>query len=189
MPDEKAIYEFSHAHVAEYYALVTRAFAFLPDKKYKCRLRAQELESIDFYPDTHALVAYVGEHVEVDVRWDFPEARVYVSFLELRVPRVRANAFSPFDKDAGKARAMHLDEVAHVLGHADDPDFLLGDPNAIGGRDITRRFKLLQTNFSGALEGLARATERYGAKILKGDKTLFSEVDAHREELRKARGY
>jgi hypothetical protein len=69
-----------------------------------------------------------------------------------------------------------------VHGHADDPDFLLGDSYQEGGRITNKRFKLLQSDLAGVLDGLARATERYASDILRSDLSIFPEVQAYCDE-------
>jgi hypothetical protein len=195
----KLIYEHAHNNVANYYGLVAETFAFLPEKykKYKYKLDEQRLDGIDFWPDMEALMMYVGEKIEVDVIWSCANAAISVRFVELFIPRV-----SPYNRHVlAKAhpRVANLDEIAELRGHADDPDFLLHDNSPVTdiqhinwrayNKAQSKRFELLETNFKGVLEGLARATERFASDVLKGDTALFAEIIPIRDAKRKALGF
>jgi hypothetical protein len=48
---------------------------------------------------------------------------------------------------------------------------------------------LLQTNFSGIIQGFARATERYAGDILRGDTSIFPSVMRHYTQKQQSLGY
>lgn len=181
MPDVKLMYEYSLATVPTFYAQVERAFAFLP-ATYDCRLHAQHLDAIEDIRDTRAMVVYLGDKIEVDIVWDWSSAFVGVSFFALQIPRVSPREQIPFGEPKARPRVIHLRDLAAVRGHADDPDFLLADSDQVGGRIANKRFKLLQSDLAGVLDGLARATERYASEILRGDLSIYPEVKAYCDE-------
>jgi hypothetical protein len=114
--------------------------------------------------------------------WGWSSAFVGVRFFEVQIPRVSPREHTPFGEPRARPRVIHLRDLAAVRGHADDPDFLLGNSDQFGGRITNKRFKLLQSDLAGALDGLARATERYASDILRGDLSIPPEVQAYRDE-------
>jgi len=72
--------------------------------------------------------------------------------------------------------AARLYTLAEMRGHADDAAFLLGDTDRVDGRSINARVKVVQANLRGVLDGLAVATERYAADILRGDTAPLAEA-------------
>ena len=181
MADVKLMHDYSLATVPTFYAQVERAFAFLP-ATYDCRLHAQHLDAIEDFRETEAMVVYLGDKIEVDIVWGWSSAFVGVRFVELQIPRVSPRDHAPFGEPKARPRVIHLRDLAAVRGHANDPDFLLGDSDQVGGRITTKRFRLLQSDLAGVLDGLARATERHASDILRGDLSVYPEVKAYRDE-------
>jgi hypothetical protein len=188
VPDVNLMYEYSLATVPTFYAQVERAFAFLPST-YNYRLQAQRLDALEDFRDTEAMVVYLGEKIEVDIIWDWPSALVVVTLREVQIARVSPRDQTPLGEAKERPRVIRLYDLAAVRGHADDPDFLLGDSDQFGGRITTKRFKLLQRDLAGVLDGLARATERYASDLLRGDLSIYPEVRAYYVEKRRAQGY
>lgn len=173
MPDYPRIVEQSIATVPQFFADTTEVFGFL-ETTYGYRLHAERVEDIDWVPDTYAEVVYLNRgrqpaKVAVKVSWQFHTAAIDIVFFELQRPGILNDA-----QDIPGSIFLHA--LAEVLGHQDDPTFLLGDTDRVHGRVINERAKILQTNLRGVLEGLATATERYAADILRGDTSIFPEV-------------
>lgn len=188
MPDVKAMQAHALATLPVFYAQVEQTFAFLP-ATYHYLLHEQRVESSSFFPDARAQVIYLGDKVEVDIVWGFASAAIFVTLVELQLPGVSPSKRYGWGEVAGAARAIRLESLAAVRGHGDDPDFLLGDIDRVDGRSTNKRFKLLENNLSGVVDGLARATERYASDILRGDTSIFSEVMAYHTEKRRALGH
>lgn len=186
MPDHPLIRKWSLATLSQFYAQVSEAFAFLTTT-YGYRLHAQRAEDLEYAQDARASVSYLGERVEVSIEWAFAEASIDVVFTELQIEKVspKQRSFAD-DKLKDAARAISLRTLAEHLGHADDPDL---PPRGYDGRVTNKRFKRLQADLRGVLDGLARATERYADDIVRGDTAVFPEVmRAYTEKLR-AEGY
>lgn len=188
MPDDKFTYDYSLAAMTTFYDLVEQAFAFLP-ATYDCRLHSKHLDDIEVHRDTRATVTYVGAKSEVDIKWDIASATISVWFVELQIPRVSPTKRVSHGEGKEGACQIGLDTLAEALGHANDPDFMLGVEPADNGRIINKRFKLLHTNLAGVIAALARATERYGRDILGGDTSIFPEVMRLYGEKRRAQGF
>lgn len=175
MPDYEVIRRHAVAAAPEFFAHVTRAFAFLTST-YDYRLTTQEITAIDDVRDTQVVVKYVSAPLEVDVIWDVVGVGVFVLFATL--PPLAQGA-SIEDVVRPKLSLMRLQDLAAVRGHADDPDFMQGDLDHGNGRIINKRFQFIQAHLTDIIDGLARATERYGSEILRGDTSLFPEVRAY----------
>ena len=197
MPDDKAIWAHGLANVSTFFAEVERAFAFLTGTFHFALAEttstlheARPTDTLDTILDAQAVVVYLSDHIEVDIVWGFHLATIHIAFIEVQTPGERPARWHLWDKEyPNSARGIRLDSLAAVRGHEDDPDFLLGNLDRVDGRSINRRFKLLQTNLTGVVDGLARATERYASDILRGDTSVFPEVMAYYTEERRARGF
>jgi hypothetical protein len=109
--------------------------------------------------------------------WLYHTAAVDVQFLELR-------SLGVYNDATDVAGSIFLHTLAEVLGHADDPAFLLGDTDQVGGWTINRRVKIVQANMRGVLEGLAAATKRYADAVLKGDTLILPEAQQYHRQKR-----
>lgn len=175
MPDYEVIRRHAVATAPEFFTQVARAFGFL-STAYGYHLATQEITAIDDVRDTQVIVKYVGEHLEVDVIWDVVSVSVAVLFATLPplAQRVRIE-----DVARPKLGVMRLEDLAAVRGHADDPGFMQGDLDHVNGRIINKRFTFIQAHLTDIIDGLARATEHYASDILRGDVSIFPEVQAY----------
>lgn len=188
MPDVNLMYEYSLANVPTFYAEVERAFAFLPST-YGYRLYARHLDGLEDFRDTETMVVYLSDKVEVDIVWGWSSALVGVRFIDLLIPQMSPQDQPPFGESKEQPRVIRLHDLAAMRGYADDPDFLLGDSDQFGGRITTKRFKLLQRDLAGVLDGLARVTDRYASDLLRGDLSIYPQVRTYYLEKRRAQGY
>jgi hypothetical protein len=177
MPDDEVIRKHAVATAPEFFAHVTRAFNFLTST-YGYRLASQDITAINDVRDTQVVVKYTHDHLdlEVDVIWDVVSVGVSVLFATL--PPLAPGA-STEDIVRPQLSLMRLQDLAAVRGHGDDPDFLQGDRDHVNGRIINKRFQLIQAHLTDIIDGLARATERYGSEILRGDTSIFPQVRAY----------
>ncbi|HEU0028882.1 MAG TPA: hypothetical protein VFQ25_17385 [Ktedonobacterales bacterium] len=168
----------------EFFMHVERAFGFL-ENKYHFRIHSQVADALEYVQDANACMSYVGVRVEARIWWDYASAQMGVSFNELKYPRLSAANDSVFWGDAtNRPHAIDLWQLADYLGHGDDPDFLLGhkEPKSYANfKEFmaihNERAAIIYDNMAGVLDGLARLTERYARKILRGgDRDLFLAV-------------
>jgi len=139
--------------------------------------------------DTETMVVYLSDKVEVDIVWGWSSALVGVRFIDLLIPQMSPQDQPPFGESKEQPRVIRLHDLAAMRGYADDPDFLLGDSDQFGGRITTKRFKLLQRDLAGVLDGLARVTDRYASDLLRGDLSIYPQVRTYYLEKRRAQGY
>jgi hypothetical protein len=189
MPNEEVIRTRAVATAPEFYAHVARAFAFLTST-YGYRLATQDITAIDDVRDTQVVVKYISAHLEVDVIWGVVSVSVSVQFATL--PPL-AHGASIEDVVRPKLSQIRLEHLAAVRGHANDPDFIQGDLDHVNGRIINKRFQFIQAHLTAIINGLARATERYGSEILRGDTSIFPQpghtiCSAWRLSIRSASG-
>ncbi len=165
------------------------AFHFL-EHPYGCQHVGEKI-NFDQPFDVAGMVRYAGTHVGVEIQWGYVESGIVVSFVELQQPGI----FQPgrlFHVRPDQPRAIMLRSLAGMLGHLDDPDFLLPDvPDnlnlvTLDGRRawsdiVKRRRDQIETDLPGVLAGLARATQTYATTILEGDTTVFAAVVEYHE--------
>lgn len=129
------------------------------------------------YPvDTAVLIRYVGASIGVQVLWGIADGFVGVILVELLQPGVFPKDVSlfPFQAQSRQARAVSLYDLADMLGHESDPDFLLKGVDNF--RTRKRRMRTIESQLPEVLAGLARATRTYASSILQGDTSIFPEV-------------
>lgn len=168
------------------------AFAFL-EHSYGYRLVDEEIdtERPEWTSESHYVRARVGVAVHLGASGPY----ITVSFVALLQPDVyQPGAYFP-DALPEWPRAIELDALVCMLGHHDDPDFLLPPyPDPLDFPESPRasmepppwltthlaveerRVQLLNADLPGVLAGLARATRRYAATILEGDTSMFPAV-------------
>lgn len=140
----------------------------------------QRLERKIIYPeysrDTAALVRYVGSNVGVQIIWGIADGFVGVNLVELLQTGVFPTAVSlfPFKDQSNQAKAISLYDLADMLGHKDDPDFLLKGIDNF--RTHKRRMRTIESQVPEVLAGLARAVQTYATPILQGDTSIFPQV-------------
>lgn len=158
-----------------FFALTQAAFGFL-EEQYGFRLESATLADLQYVFDACASVSYLGEYVAVGVTWSYADGYIGVGFVELHTPWVRPAQANSLHTDRGMPLAVELDTLATMAGHAKDPDFVLHGRGLLGRRSVEACRRLVETNMSGVIAGLARATQRYAADILAGDTSRFPEI-------------
>lgn len=149
---------------------------------------------------------YVRSRVGVEIGWEYAESGIWVSFVALHQPGTFQRGIYVPHASPDRPRAITLDSLACMLGHGDDPDFLLPTDPDPPARDLSpsarqralnswqsavlstikRRQQLIETDLPGVLAGLARATKTYASAILEGDTSVFPAVlDYALAELRR----
>jgi hypothetical protein len=176
VPEYPRIVEQSLAATPQFFADVRETFLFL-ETEYGYRRYAERIENLDWVPDTFAEVIYLDRgrspaKIAIKVLWSLHNAIIDIQFLELRRPGIFNNA-----TDVVSGVFLHM--LAKVLGHSNDPAFLLGDTDQVGGWATNRRIKVVRTNLRGVLEGLALATRRYADAVLRGDTRILPEVQKY----------
>lgn len=160
----------------EFFAETTEAFSFL-EQQYSYQRQEGFIEAPEDGRDATALIRYLSSHVGVQISWYFAGSTINVSFIELLQPGVFPNFWAFFGNYPHAAKAVSLYTLAGMLGHLDDPDFLLQD---LGNtRKRNKHAKLIETRMPDILAGLARATQTYASDILKGDTSIFPQVMAY----------
>lgn len=168
-----------------FFAETTKAFHFL-ETQYGYQQRERDIEHPDEGRDARARVIYIGSRVGVQIGWGFADAIIGVYFFELLQAGVFPSiiTYYPFKDDAHKAKGIRLYTLAEMLGHIDDPDFLLKKVDNF--RTRIKRSKIIQAQLPDILAGLARATQTYATSILQGDTTIFPRVmNAYAEKMEK----
>jgi hypothetical protein len=188
MPDDRLIYQYARAAAPEFTEHVIQAFAFL-ETAYGYRLQERCIDTNEDARDTQARVTYASERVAVSLAWFLADAAISVSFIQLAQPYTMPSRAVFFGETHGAARAFTLYTLAEMLGHADDPDFVLGDADRVDGRSVNKRSKLLQTNLPGIIQGLAQASERYARDILRGETSVFPAVMRYNAQKMQSLGY
>jgi hypothetical protein len=160
-----------HDEVQVFFTEVHDAFSFLEGEYLYRPPRDVFDEKIDWHY-LQANVVYLSRKIAVGIIWYLlggPE--ISVRFIELMKPY-----FLPIDPiPYSGGRSISLQIYAEMLGHADDPDFLIKLPTASKMYDRQNK-RTIQSKRQLVVAGLARATRRYARSILLGDMSMFAKV-------------
>ncbi len=163
------------AQIETFFAETTKAFHFL-EAQYGYQQLEREIKHPEEPRDISAQVKYVSARIGVGIGWGVANGFIGVSFVELLQPHVFPSSTSsfPFRDRPNTAKAIGLYNLADMLNHIDDPDFLLKGIDDF--RTHNRRMKTIETSMPEVLAGLAHATQTYAISILQGDTSIFSQV-------------
>jgi len=161
-----------------FYAEVYKAFDFLVvDYGYTRNFDTSKLQvdPRDFQID----VLYTNSSINlvVNIFWIPSVAQIDIGFIELHAKSMsRDTPVSYFGNYSGNSHGILLRMYAEMIGHTNDPDFLLKNQDVNYGKDLARRKRLIENGTQPIIEGLARATRRYTGAILLGDTSMFLKV-------------
>jgi hypothetical protein len=155
------------------------------ETEYGYQQLAQVTEDLNHFKDARASVRYVNSRVGIKIQWGFADGIIDVYFIELLQAGVFPAVSSPYPlKDRSHvAKSIGLSTLAEMLGHSDDPDFLL--KKIYSPRTSNRRIKTIETNMPEVLAGLAHATQTYASSILQDDTSIFPQVMQFYVQLQK----
>lgn len=170
---------------ADLFIQTTEAFRFL-ETDYGYTPIAQKLEYLNDFRDTQANLTYAGEVMGVAIGLNFGSGNLDVTFRKISQPRWYPNSLSAEDFATKQPIYMPLYDLIRFQGAEKDSDLLLGDLWNLYESKCKKRNALLATNLRDVLDGLARATVRYGDVVLRGDFSQFSAVkdyyEAHKDD-------
>lgn len=159
---------------------VNQKFAFLEEYGYK-RIEGN-IENADYYPDTEAVVKYIGNSVGVEIYWYFAGANIGVVFVELQNGEIPTKKIF-FGESEDASKAINLYTLAKYLDKWDDKLFLLKDVDNVTIPGIKKREKIIKENMSGIIDGLSTAVIKLAASIISGDTSIFKDVMHYQSEL------
>lgn len=158
----------TRAQAAELFVQGTEAFRFL-ETDYGYIPITQKLEYLNDSRDTQACLTYAGEAMGVAIGLNFGAGNLDVTFRKISQPRWFPSSLNAEDYASKRPIYMPLYDLIRFQGAEKDPDLLLGNLWNLYESKCKKRNALLATNLRGALDGLARATVRYGDAVLRGD--------------------
>lgn len=132
--------------VQKFIVEVNQKFAFLEEHGYK-RVEAK-IENQDYYPDSEAVVKYIGKSVGIEVYWYFAGANIGVVFAELRNGEIPVRKIF-FGESNDASRAINIYTLAGYLNIWDDKAFLLKDVDIVTIPKVKKREKVIKENLSG----------------------------------------
>jgi hypothetical protein len=172
-PDQSTINSFN--------VCAKESFAFL-EKLYGYHLDKEIVEDAGDYRDAIACIYFLGSTLGVKIYWYFSSSLIDVKFIELdkhgRIPSLVKGREGTYLDQMGDdiPRGIHLSDLVTVLGHQDDPSFLLKELRNVKPSMCKKRAKIIEENVIGVVQGLAQATQTYASEILQGDTSLFPQV-------------
>lgn len=168
--------------VKKFITEVIKKFTYLEDE-YGYKLVEGKVENQDYYPDSQAVVKYIGPFISVEVYWYFAGANIGVVFVERRDGVIPEKKIF-FGESSGFARAINLYTLAKLLNKWDDRIFLLEDDiDNVTVSKIEKREKVINQNMNEIIEGLAYAVKKIANQIITGDTSIFKDVMNYQREL------
>ncbi len=147
--------------------------------------RSLERRDFEHARDASAIVPYVGRLVGIQVIWGLGEAVISVCLYELEDGEF-PEKYS-FYKANTVARAIHLDSLVRFLSDGEvgsplpeiTPDLSVAEMIRRG----ERRARMINADMRGVLSEFANRLKEFGSDVLRGDTSVFSDVQAHHERF------
>jgi hypothetical protein len=163
----------------EFERTVEHEFNFLQNYGFKKAC----LQKIDFeYPqDKRVEVNYFSETVCVTIRWFLIYANLEVGLIELIDTKLPEKI--SFYGGQGYGRAISLVDLVELMTRNKTTDPLPSPHSKASIKELMsawkNRDKLIQSDLPGLIAKYARALESFGTKVLGGDLSVFSAVQAY----------
>ena len=158
--------------VEVFYVEVMDVFRYL-EQQYNYQRMKGFIQDSEEGRDATAMLRYLGSRVGIEISWYFANATIDVAFIEVLQPGTFPMNRAFFGDYPDRAKGISLSTLTEMLGHSDDPNFLLKDTSF---RHRNKRFKLIEMRMHDIIAGLARATQIYAIDIVKGDTSIFLKV-------------
>ncbi len=135
----------------------------------------KELERRDFeYPtDAEVFIIYFSRKVAVEVVWAIVENDVAIGLYELENGKM-PEKFSVYGHK-GFGRSINFNSLVRMLTD--------GKVKSPIPRSFNKAEEMIRTNMGGILEILAERLKKYASNILKGDTSIFPDVQKHHREF------
>jgi hypothetical protein len=167
--------------VENYFQETRNAFKYL-ELDFGYKLISSAIENKEYYPDTVAVVPYMGKKISVEVYWYFASAVINVALIELlKANEVPHNKNFWGAKKPGEARAIKLQTLLDMRGESDL--LMLKKIRSTKMSDIKKRGILIRENLSAVMKNVAQVLREQAHDVLLGDTTIFSDVQEHEEKL------
>lgn len=123
--------------------------------------------------DKEVISLYAGPQIGVKLIWAYTWGRISVLFVELSQPGTFPRRYSLVENTnrPDMARAISLETLVEMLGHGDDPHFLL-----TYNKKNPKSWKIPFEHIDDVLDGLVYCIQTYASDILRGDTNLFDKV-------------
>ncbi|MDP1624659.1 MAG: hypothetical protein Q8L64_02710 [bacterium] len=146
-------------------------------------LISTDIENTDYYPDTVAIVRYLGNKVGLEVYWYLASSVISVALIEI----IKEGDF-PYKKrfwgkSSGEARAIKLHTLIDMAGK--DDELMLKKPRSTKASDVKKRRTMIDEKLSNLVKNLADVLHEQAHDILAGDTSIFSQVQKYEEEILK----
>lgn len=159
-----------------FYNEAIKAFAFL-EIEYGYRRSSDISNEYVDWRDLQIDVVYLTSTIAINIFWIPTVSQVDVGFNELPDKwTLQSTPVAYFDNYSENNRGILLRMYTEMIGHSNDPDFLLKNQDDHSGRAFAQRKRIIQKGVQPIIEGLARATRRYAGPILLGDTSMFTKV-------------
>jgi hypothetical protein len=166
--------------IQEFSDRTIEAFHFLESQYGYCR---NELERSGFESlrDAEVFIQYFSKKVAVEVTWAIGASSIAVGLYELKKRKIPEKV--SFYGDYGYARAINLDSLVRMLtdGKVTSPlpEYLIDISFAEMCRRAEKATEMIRKDIGSILKTLADRLKEYGADILKGDTSIFPQVQKH----------
>lgn len=174
---EKRIREFSDKTIEAFYFL---------EKEYGYNRKKLKRNGFKDPRDAEVYIRYFGKKVAVEITWAIGASAVAVGLYELQGGKIPDQEKVSFYGHEGFSRAINLDSLVRMLtaGKINSP--LPEYAGNISFAEIDRRVKtasdMIKTDIGGILKILAERLKKYASNILKGDTSIFQQVQKHHRE-------
>jgi hypothetical protein len=167
-----------------FFAETKRIFRFL-ETDFGYKLIFADMKHENYYPDSVAVVQYLGGKVGIEIYWYFASAVIDVAFVEIMKVGEYPEKKRFFGRSSVGAAAIGLH--TYLEYRQKDSLYLLKKMSSRKMSDIKKRGSIIQNNLSTVLENIAGILLEQAKDILLGDTSIFPLIQEYEEESIKKR--
>jgi hypothetical protein len=158
--------------IDEFSKLTKKIFYFL-ESDYGYTINELEKRNFKYPLDAEVLINYSGKNIAVSVFWYLSESYIGIGLYELQDGKITEKV--SFYGDEGYSRAINFDSLVMMLTK--------GKVKSTIPRNVDKAHEMVRKDMAGILKTLAGRLKKYAPEILKGDTSIFPQVQEYHKKL------
>jgi hypothetical protein len=158
--------------IREFETKTIEAFHFL-EKEYGYKRKKLKRKYFDYPGERTVSIQYFSKNVAVEIDWYIGDGNMAVGLYELQKGKIPENV--SFYGHEGYARGINLDSLIGMITK--------GKVKSPIPRGLEKAVEMIRTDMGGILETFADRLKKYAHEILKGDTTIFPQVQKYHREF------
>jgi len=158
--------------ISEFADKTIEAFHFL-EKEYGYKRKKLKKRDFEYPIDAEVYIRYFSKKVAIEVVWSIGNLNVAVGLYELHKGKIPDDV--SFYGHEGFARGISLNSLVRMITK--------GKVKSPIPRGLEKSKAMIETNMDGILKTFAEWLKKYAPEILKGDTSIFPQVQQYHREF------